>query len=233
MPVYFVPDDEEIPAPTSNPFEGRLFDTDDPSIEDDPVETDLLDEVNFNSPKIGIGRGAGAGQFIFHDNDDENEEGRESMQHSRYTTVQVTEDHGLEEDDEFLDEKRKVQPSRFAVVNFPRKISRKVHDLHDRYPRSTKAGLIILISLVPLFIIAFIILVVIATAGYQSPVVYSTSALETSSLEAGAWGFKFTRAFNMTMVNRSPMTLAIESIDVDVDLARLPGVFKVFLTIQS
>jgi hypothetical protein len=222
------------PTPPSNPFAGRLFDTGSPAIGRE--STEFLDEVNFNSPRIGAGRGARDSGFIFQDHEDD-EDPYERYQHqptSKYTTVRVAEDQGLEEDDEFLEEKRKPQPSKFdGALSFPRKVSRKIHTLHDKYPRSTKAGFIIAISLIPLFLFAFIILIIIATTGFRDPTVYSTSALDTSALEAGTWGFNFTRALNLTMINKSPMTIDVESIEVDINLARVAGSFEVFLTIRS
>jgi hypothetical protein len=217
------------PAPPSNPFAGSLFDTDSPAVGRE--STEFLDEVNFNSPKIGAGRSARDSGFIFQDLEDDEDlyERYQDQPTSRYTTVRVAEDHGLEEDDEFLDEKRKPQPSKFdGALSFPRKVSRKIHTFHDKYPRSTKAGLIILISLIPLFLLAFIILVIIATAGFRDPTVYSTNALETSALEAGTSGFNFTRALNLTMINKSPMTIDVEFIEVDINLARIAGSFEVF-----
>jgi hypothetical protein len=223
-------EDAASPKAGSNPFEGRLFDAEAPGLARE--STEYLDEVNFNSPQLGSGRGARSGPFSFQDHDDDDEDlvgNTQTSTNSKYATVRAAEDHGLEEDDAFLDEKQKTQASKFAgAMNLPRKISRKIHVLQDKYPRLTKAGLIVLLSLIPVFIVVFVVLVIIAMAGFRTPTIYSTNALETSALQAGSWGFNFTRALNMTMINKSSMKVAVESIDVDVDLAQVTGSFKVF-----
>jgi hypothetical protein len=244
-PPHVVPQDSidgaSSPKSTSNPFEGRLFDTDSPSVDRESHE--FLDEVNFSSPQLGSGRGPRAGQFTFQDHDDDDEEdlyasgnvSQASTQNSKYATLKVVEDHGLEEDDAFLDEKRKPQSSRFGAIKkafasiSPTAISKNIHHLHDKYPRSTKWGIIVLASIIPLFLIAFIILVILTAAAFSAPSVYTTNSLETSALEAGVWGFKFSRALNMTIINKSRMEVEFESINVDINLARVPGNFMVCL----
>jgi len=245
-------DDSRSPKTRSNPFEGRLLDLGSPTIgreshefhfpggkaetyEDRPGREshEVLDEVNFNSPNLRNGRAGSTGQFAFQDHEDDDEDYTSSgkiTQHSptksKYATVAVAEHHGLDEDDVFLDEKTKPQQSKFAAF-FSRGVFRKYHELRQKYPKSTKAAIIILLSLAPLFIIAFVILVILATTGFQAPIVYATNALDTTALEAGDWGFNFTRAMNFTMVNKSPMAIDVQSIDIDVDLARLAGHFTV------
>jgi hypothetical protein len=223
------------PKSASNPFEGRLFDTGSPTLGRESGE--FLDEVNFSSPQLGSGRIARTGHFPFqdHDDDDDDDDTAGSMQNSKYATLKVAEDHGLEEDDAFLDEKRKPQASKFGDVKkafasiAPKKISQNYHHLREKYPRSTKWGLIVLASLVPLFLIAFIILVIITVSAFSAPSVYSTNSLDTTALEAGVWGFKFSRALNMTIINKSRMEVDFESITVDINLARVPTNFVVSL----
>jgi hypothetical protein len=229
------------PKSTSNPFKGRLFDTGSPDVGRESHE--FLDEVNFTSPQLGSGRGTRAGQFTFQDHDNDDEEdlyafgkvGQTSAQNSKYATLKVAEDHGLEEEDAFLDEKRKPQSSRFGGIKrafasvSPTAISKNIHHLHDKYPRSTKWGIIVLASIIPLFLIAFIILVILTAAAFTAPSVYATNSLETSALEAGVWGFKFSRALNMTIINKSRIAVDFESINVDINLARVPGNFMVYL----
>jgi hypothetical protein len=258
--IHVVPrdstDDSLSPKTNSNPFQGRLLDLGSPTIGRESHEFPLpsgngsfeypsgreshevLDEVNFNSPNLRHGRAGSTGQFAFQDHEDDDEDYTSSgkiAQHSptksKYATVAVAERHGLEEDDVFLDEKTKPHHSKFAAF-FSMGVFRKYHQLRQKYPRSTKAAIIILLSLAPLFIIAFVVLVILATTGFQAPMVYATNALDTTALEAGVWGFNFTRAMNFTMVNKSPMAIDVQFIDIDVDLARLVGHFTV-LPIES
>jgi len=200
---------------------------------------EVLDEVNFNSPNLCNGRAGSTGQFAFQDHDDDDEDYTSSgkiTQHSptnsKYATVAVAENHGLDEDDVFLDEKPKPKKSKFAAL-FSSGMFRKYHEVRQKYPRSTKAAIIILLSLAPLLIIAFMILIIIATTGFQVPPVYATNALDTSALEAGVWGFNFTRAMNFTMVNKSPMAIDVRSIDIEVDLARFVGHFTVLSSMNE
>lgn len=239
-------DDPVSPKSQSNPFEGRLFDADTgPIVSEDHHE---FDEVTFNSPIIGAGRGSGPGQFHFQDHEDDDEDlyddattdVESETKNGKYTNVRVAEDHGLEEGDTFLDEKRKVSLTSLgsaqknmkrSLTGFsPRRIVANYRRLREKYPRWTKWGLIVLASIIPLFLFAFIILVIIAVVAFHSPTLYAPNALGTSHLTAGAWGFNFTRAVNMTMINRSPMAIAVNSIDVNIDLARGTGNFMVHLT---
>lgn len=244
------------PKTRSNPFEGRLLSLGSPDIGRDSHEFtlpggilesheyppgreshEILDEVNFHSPNLRNGRAGSTGQFAFqdHEDDDEDYESGKITQHSptksKYATVAVAEHHGLNEDDAFLDEKTKLQQqSKFAAFMSkvtPYRAIAKYHELRQKYPRSTKAAIIILLSLAPLFILAFVIVVIIGATGFQAPTVYPTNSLDTSALEAGVWGFNFTRAMNFTMVNKSPMAIDVQSIDIDLDLARFAGHFTV------
>jgi len=242
-PIHFVPRDsfEQPVSPTairSNPFEGRLFDTDTGPIVIEETNK-KFDEVAFDSPMIGAGRGAGVSQFHFldHDTDDEDLYGDSSLEGQRkkgkYNNVRQSEDDGLQEDDIFLDEKRKlhltpVGKMKKGIANLsPKKIRQHYHHLRQNYPRSTKIALIILASIIPLFLIAIIILVVIALIGFKAPTVYSPNALGASHLTAGSWGFNFSRAINLTMVNNSPMEISVENIHVNIELARAVNDFQV------
>ena len=248
-------DDSPSPKTRFNPFEGRLLDPGSPDLGRESHEFPLpggkvesheypfgreshetLDEVNFHSPNLRNGRAGSTGQFAFQDHEDEDEENtsgkisQHSPTKSKYATVAVAENHGLEEDDAFLDEKTKHQQSKlgaFVSKVIPHRAVAKYQELRLKYPRSTKAAIIILLSLAPLFILAFVIVVIIAMTGFQAPTVYPTNSLDTSALEAGIWGFNFTRAMNFTIVNKSPMTIDVQSIDIDVDLAQFVGHFTV------
>src|SRR5277367_1307367 len=129
--IHFVPrdstDDGSSPTTNPNPFEGRLLDLGSPVLGRDSLEFsihngnvqsheyppgreshEVLDEVNFNSPNLCNGRAGSTGQFAFQDHDDDDEDYTSSgkiTQHSptnsKYATVAVAENHGLDEDDDF------------------------------------------------------------------------------------------------------------------------------------
>jgi hypothetical protein len=222
------------PRPASNPLEGRLFEGLTPSLGRESHE--FLDEVSFNSPDLRSSRGARTGRFQDHiDEDDDHSDSDKSSLSSpkkKYTSVQLHEDHGEDEDDVFLDEKRKTQPSKFSgiknlIPSIAPKVPQRLRQFYNKHPKSTKWGICGLASIIPLFLIAFIIIVVISAAGFRPPTVFSTNALATSALEAGVWGFNFTRALNLTMINPSRMAVDFQTIDIDVNLARVSANFKV------
>jgi hypothetical protein len=228
--------DETSPRLSSNPFEGRLFEGLSPALGRESHE--FLDEVSFRSPDMNAGRGVRSARFQDHDDEEEDQSDSDksgpASPRKKYTSLQLAEDHGEDEDDVFLDEKRKPQSSNNKFSSFKNfiptispKLSKKLRDVYNKHPKSTKWSLFALASLVPLFLIAFIILVIITEVAYQSPTVFSTNLLSTSALEAGIWGFNFTRAVNLTMINTSKMTVNFETIVVDVNLARVPANFKV------
>lgn len=234
---HVVPREDETasPKPPSNPFEGRLFEGLSPSVARESNE--FLDEVNFNSPDLNSGRGTRSGRFQDHDDEDEDLYSSDKSGHSspkrKYTSVQVAEDHDEHEDDVFLDEKRKAQPGKFAGMTkaFPKivpRVPKRLRALYNKHPKAYKWSVCGLFSLVPLFLIAFIIIVIITAAGFHPPTVFSTNSLDTSALEAGVWGFNFTRALNLTILNTSKMTVDFQTIDVDVTLARVPANFMVY-----
>jgi hypothetical protein len=253
--------EDASPKTRSNPFEGRLLDFESPVVAGESHEFtfhfakvstevpssgereshEILDEINFNSPNLRNGRAGSMGQFAFQDHDDDDEDydngkiTQTSPTNSKYATVAIIENHGLDEDDAFLDEKRKPQPTNFGTFTSaitPHRLRHGLRALHDKYPRSTKAAIIVLLALVPLFIVAFLILVIVTLTGFQAPTVFMGNSLDTSALEAGSWGFNFTRAMNLTIINKSPMTIDVQKIDIDVDLARSVGHFTVLSSLR-
>ena len=212
----------------------RLFEGLSPALGRESHE--FLDEVSFHSPDLNSGRGARSGRF--QDSDDEDEDQSDSDKsgqaspRKKYASVQPVEDLGEDEDDVFLDEKRKPKSSKFSrlmkfILTISPKLPQKLLEFYNKHPKPTKWSLFALASLVPLFLIAFIVLVIITEAGYRSPTVYPTNLLATSAPEAEIWGFNFTRAVNLTIINTSKMTIDYETIDIDVNLARVPANFKV------
>ena len=232
-----VPQEDETssPRPVSNPFEGRLFEGLSPVLGRDSHE--FLDEVNFNSPRLISGRGARSGQFQDHEDEDgelsDSDKSNPSLPKKKYTSVQLNEDHGEEEDDVFLDEKRKVQPGKLSGMKkiFPSmvpNIPKRLREAYNKHPKWFKWGVIGLASIIPLFLVAFIILVIITETAFQDPIVFSTNSLSTSALKAGVWGFNFTRAMNFTMINPSKMAVDVQTINVDATLAQMPVNFEVY-----
>lgn len=205
------------------------------------------DSGPFSSPKPYSGRGSRSGPFIFSDLDLDNDSDDSVYSKSKvtqlspinvkYENLEIEDHHGTDEEDVFLDDKHKTQSFKFATIKKKAlaavdAMSKRYWRIRDKHPRACKFGWIALISLIPLWIVAFITLGIIANTAFRAPIIYTNGSLNTTSLRAGAWGFDFNRALNLTMVNQSPMTVNFGVVEMDIDLTQVQGAFTVRLLIM-